>query len=108
MLEWGLQLYLRVYDFNYPKYLHEYLKRECDCVYPEHQNESLFFRMRLYLLRLIFICCKHMGVQRPSPHSTVTLLARLRGLSTSVPRAQAVWYASNCSGTTCKSGLSAP
>jgi hypothetical protein len=24
-------------------------------------------------------------------HSTVTLLARLRGLSTSVPRAQAVW-----------------
>lgn len=25
------------------------------------------------------------------PHSTVTLLARLRGLSTSVPRAQAVW-----------------
>jgi hypothetical protein len=27
----------------------------------------------------------------PAPHSTVTLLARLRGLSTSVPRAQAVW-----------------
>ncbi len=27
----------------------------------------------------------------PLPHSTVTLLARLRGLSTSVPRAQAVW-----------------
>jgi hypothetical protein len=26
----------------------------------------------------------------PEPHSTVTLLARLRGLSTSVPRAQAV------------------
>ena len=26
-----------------------------------------------------------------TPHSTVTLLARLRGLSTSVPRAQAVW-----------------
>jgi hypothetical protein len=26
-----------------------------------------------------------------SPHSTVTLLARLRGLSTSVPLARAVW-----------------
>jgi hypothetical protein len=26
-----------------------------------------------------------------SPHSTVTLFARFRGLSTSVPRAQAVW-----------------
>lgn len=25
------------------------------------------------------------------PHSTVTLFARFRGLSTSVPRAQAVW-----------------
>lgn len=39
---------------------------------------------------------------RPGPrnHSTVTLFARLRGLSTSVPRAQAVWYASSCSGTT--------
>src|SRR2546427_7126152 len=31
-------------------------------------------------------------------YSTVTLLARLRGLSTSVPRASAVWYASNCTG----------
>ncbi len=41
-------------------------------------------------------------------HSTVTLFARLRGLSTSVPRAQAVWYASSCSGTTCSIGLSAP
>lgn len=41
-------------------------------------------------------------------HSTVTLLARLRGLSTSVPLAQAVWYASNCSGTTCSSGDSGP
>ena len=27
----------------------------------------------------------------PAHHSTVTLFARLRGLSTSVPRAQAVW-----------------
>ena len=41
-------------------------------------------------------------------HSTVTLFAKFRGLSTSVPRAQAVWYASNCSGTTCSMGLSAP
>src|SRR3569623_845179 len=38
-------------------------------------------------------------------HSTVTLLARLRGLSTSVPRDSAAWYASSCSGTTCSSGL---
>ena len=42
------------------------------------------------------------------PYSTVTLLARLRGLSTSVPRATAVWYASSCSGTTCRIGESAP
>ena len=41
-------------------------------------------------------------------HSTVTLLARLRGLSTSVPRAHAVWYASSCNGTTCSNGLRAP
>lgn len=46
------------------------------------------------------------GVSRS--YSTVTLLARLRGLSTSVPRATAVWYASSCSGTACRMGLSAP
>jgi hypothetical protein len=45
---------------------------------------------------------------REKAHSTVTLFARFRGLSTSVPRAQAVWYASSCSGTTCSSGLSVP
>lgn len=33
-------------------------------------------------------------------YSVVTDFARLRGLSTSVPRAKAVWYANNCSGTT--------
>ena len=33
-------------------------------------------------------------------YSVVTDFARLRGLSTSVPRANAVWYANNCSGTT--------
>ena len=37
-----------------------------------------------------FNCPKHHLPTRPPPHSTVTLLARLRGLSTSVPRAQAV------------------
>ena len=41
-------------------------------------------------------------------YSTVTDFARLRGLSTSVPRASAVWYASSCSGTTCSKGLSWP
>ncbi len=46
--------------------------------------------------------------QERDRHSTVTLLARFLGLSTSVPRAQAVWYASSCSGTTCRIGLSAP
>ncbi|PYE77915.1 hypothetical protein DFQ15_11159 [Xylophilus ampelinus] len=53
---------------------------------------------------------RYRASEAPAPvdHSTVTLLARLRGLSTSVPRAQAVWYASSCSGTTCSSGLSAP
>ena len=41
--------------------------------------------VRAYLGRGSFV------VAAPRPHSTVTLLARLRGLSTSVPRAQAVW-----------------
>ena len=41
-------------------------------------------------------------------YSTVTLLARLRGLSTSVPRTSAAWYARSCSGTTCRMGESAP
>ena len=41
-------------------------------------------------------------------YSTVTLLARFLGLSTSVPRATAVCYASSCSGTTCRIGLNAP
>ena len=41
---------------------------------------------------------------RLSAHSTVTLLARLRGLSISQPRRRATWYASNWSGTTARSG----
>ena len=41
-------------------------------------------------------------------YSTVTDFAKFRGLSTSVPRAHAVWYASNCSGTTCRMGESRP
>lgn len=44
----------------------------------------------------------------PPHHSTVTLFARFLGLSTSVPLASAVWYASSCSGTTCRMGESAP
>src|SRR5262249_56504418 len=32
-------------------------------------------------------------------YSTVTLLAKFRGLSTSQPRSTALWYASSCSGT---------
>ena len=41
------------------------------------------------------------GAVKGSPinHSTVTLLARLRGLSTSQPRSSAMWYARSCSGT---------
>jgi hypothetical protein len=41
-------------------------------------------------------------------HSTVTLFARLRGLSTSVPFTSAAWYASSCSGMTCSTGDSMP
>src|SRR5690606_40064852 len=55
------------------------------------------------------------GLRKPSPHgsypwpySTVTDLARLRGLSTSVPRASAVWYARICTGMVCTIGLSTP
>src|SRR5688500_11684593 len=39
-------------------------------------------------------------------HSTVTLLARLRGWSTSQPNRTATWYASSWSGTISRSGSS--
>ena len=52
-------------------------------------------------------CCRQ-RLPEINTHSTVTLFARLRGLSTSVPRAHAVWYASSCSGTTCSNGLKGP
>ena len=39
-------------------------------------------------------------------HSTVTVLARLRGWSTFRPRPRAMWYASSCSGITASSGCS--
>src|SRR5690606_16133854 len=38
-------------------------------------------------------------------HSTVTLLARLRGWSTSVPMKTAVWYASSWTGTVARIGI---
>ena len=41
------------------------------------------------------------------PYSTVTDFARLRGWSTSVPRATAVWYANSWSGITASAGDSA-
>ncbi len=41
-------------------------------------------------------------------YSVVTDFAKLRGLSTSVPRARAVWYANNCSGTTWSTGDRSP
>src|SRR5262249_29380496 len=37
-------------------------------------------------------------------YSTVTLLAKFRGLSTSQPRSTAIWYASSCSGTAATTG----
>ena len=39
-------------------------------------------------------------------YSTVTLLARLRGLSTSLPSVTAAWYARICSGTESRIGSS--
>ena len=36
--------------------------------------------------------------EAPGAYSTVTLFARLRGWSTSVPLRMATWYASSCSG----------
>src|SRR5450631_353780 len=41
-----------------------------------------------------------------SGYSTVTVLARLRGWSTSLPSMSAIWYASNCSGMTLTMGES--
>jgi hypothetical protein len=62
---------------------------------------TLVSRFRRYLAGIL-------APQVRARHSTVTDLARFLGLSTSVPRAQAVWYASSCSGTTCRMGLSVP
>src|SRR5690242_7707105 len=44
-------------------------------------------------------------VSAAAVHSTVTLLARLRGLSTSHPRSTAQWYAKSWSGITVSSGI---
>ena len=41
-------------------------------------------------------------------YSTVTDFAKFLGLSTSVPRASAEWYASSCNDTTCRIGDSKP
>src|SRR5213594_3287722 len=42
---------------------------------------------------------------QPAGHSTVTLLARLRGWSTSQPRSTAMWYARSWRGSTLISGI---
>ena len=47
------------------------------------------------------------AVRHRSRYSTVTDLARLRGWSTSVPRATAMWYANSWSGMMARTGLSA-
>jgi hypothetical protein len=62
---------------------------------------TLMCCLRLYLVGTA-------GREERARHSTVTLFARFLGLSTSVPLAQAVWYASSCSGTTCRMGDRAP
>ena len=54
----------------------------------------LFLMSTIFLgdgLLLIQVGTAGGGQVTPTPHSTVTLFARFRGLSTSVPRAQAVW-----------------
>ena len=51
------------------------------------------------------------GESREKPgrprYSTVTLFARFRGWSTLQPRSTAMWYASSCSGTLARMGVSA-
>ena len=70
-------------------------------------NSRVPFTTLLTRLRLYLQISDRMHAGSLS-YSTVTLFAKFLGLSTSVPRAQAVWYASSCSGTTCRMGLSAP
>jgi hypothetical protein len=65
------------------------------------QRDSFYLNLQLLFLR-------SEELPRQVGHSTVTLFARFLGLSTSVPRATAVWYASNCSGTTCRIGDRSP
>ena len=48
-------------------------------------RDSFYYEVTDFIVRNQSIGQEHIN------HSTVTLLARLRGLSTSVPRAQAVW-----------------
>ena len=50
---------------------------------------------------------KEQGLRTKGPrYSTVTLLARFLGWSTSQPRRIAMWYAMSCSGTTKRIGAS--
>lgn len=52
--------------------------------------QTLFVCVKLYLFVSDFICSSHLHPSIVAAHSTVTDFARLRGLSTSVPRASAV------------------
>ncbi len=53
--------------------------------------------------RIVYRHCAQ--ANRANRYSTVTDFARLRGLSTSVPRHTAMWYARSCMGTAMSIGL---
>jgi hypothetical protein len=57
---------------------------------PLFLSPTLLRRLGLYWHVSDIIGTEQMESQAPRVHSTVTLLAKLRGLSTSVPLAQAV------------------
>ena len=56
-----------------------------------HLCQTLLFCVRLYCFVADFIVCPHRFVPPGATYSTVTDFAKLRGLSTSVPLASAVW-----------------
>jgi len=78
-------------------------------IFCNNRRRSRAFALRPTLFRATdFISSFQNLKDEPRRYSTVTLLARLRGLSTSVPRAHAVWYDSSCSGIVCRMGDSLP
>lgn len=74
---------------------------------PALQEKLSNYASAPYKFSVIFVI-QSSGYPDRLAYSTVTDFAKFLGLSTSVPRASAVWYASSCSAATCRIGDSRP